>query len=115
MPRWGYGPVMESADGTGSLGGLWLDDATRCAFVDGRRIRLTASEFELLAALVRAQGETVSRDELLREIWRSPWGGPSRTVDVHVADLRRKLGDVATSPRWIATVRGRGFRLCTGP
>jgi DNA-binding response OmpR family regulator len=100
---------------TGALGGLRLDEATRSAFVDGRRIRLTASEFELLAALVRAQGKTVSRDDLLRELWRSSWSGPSRTVDVHVADLRRKLGDVAASPRWIATIRGRGFRLCTGP
>jgi len=107
---------MESADAgeRGSFGGLRLDEATHCAVVDGRSIRLTASEFGLLAALVRAGGETVSRDELLREIWRSPWNGPSRTVDVHVADLRRKLGDVARSPRWIATVRGQGFRLCAG-
>jgi DNA-binding response OmpR family regulator len=103
-----------AASERGSFGGLRLDEATRCAVVDGRSIRLTASEFGLLAALVRANGETVSRDDLLREIWRSPWNGPSRTVDVHVADLRRKLGDVARSPRWIATVRGRGFRLRTG-
>jgi DNA-binding response OmpR family regulator len=106
---------MEPTDGRGQLGGLRLDQATSCAFVDGRSVRLTASEFGLLAALVRARGETVSRDDLLREIWRSPWNGPTRTVDVHVADLRRKLGDAARSPRWIATVRGRGFRLCTEP
>jgi two-component system, OmpR family, KDP operon response regulator KdpE len=105
---------MESLDAEerGSFSDLRLDEATRSAVVDGRSIRLTPSEFGLLVALVRAGGETVSRDDLLREIWRSPWNGPSRTVDVHVADLRRKLGDVARSPRWIATVRGRGFRLC---
>ena len=64
-------------------------------------------EFELLAALARDPGAAVSRRRLLEEVWGTSWSGSSKTIDVHVAALRRKLGD----PGWIETVRGIGFRL----
>jgi DNA-binding response OmpR family regulator len=95
--------------------GLRLDATTHCVEVDGRSVRLTESEFCLLSALVAADGATVTREALLQAMWRSTWCGPSRTVDVHVAGLRRKLGDSARAPRWVETVRGEGFRLLAPP
>lgn len=103
-------PGLTAADRT-AVDRLRLDAATHCVEVDGRSVHLTDSEFSLLLALVRARGATVTRETLLHEIWHSTWSGPSRTVDVHVAGLRRKLGDAARAPRWIGTVRGQGFRL----
>ena len=72
-----------------------------------RELELTPMEFELLAALARDPGAAVSRRRLLEEVWGTSWSGSSKTIDVHVAALRRKLGD----PGWIETVRGIGFRL----
>ena len=89
------------------VGGLEVDERTRRAFVGGAELELTPMEFELLAALARDPGAAVSRRRLLEEVWGTTWGGSSKTIDVHVAALRRKLGD----PGWIETVRGIGFRL----
>jgi DNA-binding response OmpR family regulator len=89
------------------VGGLEVDQRARRSFVDGAEIELTPMEFELLAALARDPGAAVSRRRLLEEVWGTSWGGSSKTIDVHVAALRRKLGD----PGWIETVRGVGFRL----
>ena len=75
--------------------------------LDGRELELTPKEFDLLAALARDPGAAVSRRRLLEEVWQTTWYGSTKTIDVHVAALRRKLGD----PRWIETVRGVGFRL----
>jgi two-component system, OmpR family, response regulator RegX3 len=89
------------------VGGLEVDERTRRAFLDEVELDLTPKEFELLATLARDPGAAVSRRRLLEEVWETSWSGSSKTIDVHVAGLRRKLGD----PGWIETVRGIGFRL----
>ena len=88
-------------------GELEVDERARRATLAGRELELTPKEFELLAALARDPGAAVSRQRLLAEVWQTSWYGSSKTIDVHVAALRRKLGD----PAWIETVRGVGFRL----
>ena len=95
------------ANGPLRAGGLEVDERARRATLDGRELELTPKEFELLAALARDPGAAVSRQRLLAEVWQTSWYGSSKTIDVHVAALRRKLGD----PGWIETVRGVGFRL----
>jgi two-component system, OmpR family, response regulator RegX3 len=89
------------------VGGLEVDERARRATLDGRDLGLTPKEFDLLAALARDPGAAVSRRRLLEEVWETTWYGSAKTIDVHVAALRRKLGD----PGWIETVRGVGFRL----
>jgi two-component system response regulator RegX3 len=89
------------------VGDLEVDERARRATLDGRELELTPKEFELLAALARDPGAAVSRQRLLAEVWQTNWYGSSKTIDVHVAALRKKLGD----PHWIETVRGVGFRL----
>ena len=89
------------------VGELEVDERARRATLDGRELELTPKEFELLAALARDPGAAMSRQRLLAEVWQTSWYGSSKTIDVHVAALRRKLGD----PGWIETVRGVGFRL----
>jgi DNA-binding response OmpR family regulator len=89
------------------VGALAVDERARTASLAGRDLSLTPKEFELLAALARDPGAAVSRRRLLEEVWETSWYGSAKTIDVHVASLRRKLGD----PGWIETVRGVGFRL----
>jgi DNA-binding response OmpR family regulator len=79
---------------------------------DGRRYDLSEREAELLAYLARNRGRAISRDELLSHVWRvDSHGIETRTIDMHIARLREKLGDNATHPRVIMTVRGKGYRL----
>ncbi|MDR1188280.1 MAG: response regulator transcription factor [Bifidobacteriaceae bacterium] len=88
--------------------------AAHRAFHGDRELHLTAKEFDLLKALVREGGSVVSRDALMREVWGSePSAGSTKTLDMHVSWLRRKLSDDATSPRYITTIRGMGFRFET--
>jgi two-component system response regulator RegX3 len=89
------------------VGPLEVDERARRVLLDGREVPLTPKEFDLLAALARDPGAAVSRRRLLEEVWQTSWYGSAKTIDVHVAALRRKLGD----PGWIETVRGVGFRL----
>ncbi len=89
------------------VGSLTLDERTHRVHLDGEEVHLTPKEFDLLHLLVQDPGATRSRDEILTEVWDAHWYGPTKTLDVHVASLRRKLGD----PTWIETVRGVGFRL----
>jgi DNA-binding response OmpR family regulator len=88
------------------LGGLTLDRAAREVHLDGAEVQLTQREFDLLEYLVRHRGQVVSREQLLESVWdfRSP--GETRTVEVHVAQLRKKLG----RPELIRTVRGVGYK-----
>lgn len=88
-------------------GDLEVDTRSRRASVAGRELDLTPKEFDLLAALARDPGAVLSRRRLLEDVWETSWYGSTKTIDVHVAALRRKLGD----PAWIETVRGVGFRL----
>ena len=99
------------ADPVLHAGRVEVDTRTRRATVDGDEINLTRKEFDLLALLASDPGATRTRDEILEEVWDAHWYGPSKTLDVHVASLRKKLGD----PTLIETVRGVGFRLGIEP
>jgi DNA-binding response OmpR family regulator len=95
-------------DPTVRVGALALDGRTRRVTVAGVEVALTPKEFELLAVLGEDPGAVCSRQHILDVVWDPHWYGPTKTVDVHVANLRRKLG----SQHWIETVRGVGYRLC---
>jgi two-component system response regulator RegX3 len=101
------GPRADRGSPSSRAGGLEIDNRTRRAQVDGREIALTPKEFDLLALLASDAGAVVTRQRILESVWDTSWFGPTRTIDVHVAALRKKLG----SPAWIETVRGIGFRL----
>ena len=89
--------------------GLEVDVARHQVAVDGSSIALTPIEFALLAALAREPGVVMARAELMGEVWGS--GYDDHLLDVHIAKLRRKLGDDPARPRFVETVRGVGFRL----
>ncbi|WP_182111784.1 MULTISPECIES: response regulator transcription factor [unclassified Actinotalea] len=91
-----------------------LDLGAHRAFQGERELHLTAKEFELLRVLVRDAGTVVPRETLMREVWDTDPSGSTKTLDMHVSWLRRKLGDDANAPRYISTVRGMGFRFETG-
>jgi two-component system, OmpR family, response regulator RegX3 len=93
------------------LGSLEIDVRGRRAIMGDDPLNLTTKEFDLLALLASEPGDVVSRQRILREVWDTEWFGPTKTVDVHVASLRKKLGD----PGWIETVRGIGLRLVARP
>ena len=88
-----------------------LDADGRKAWVGTRELTLSRMEFDLLHALMREHGTTIPRERLMREVWHTHWYGSSKTLDMHVSWLRRKLGDSATDPRYISTVRGVGLRF----
>lgn len=92
-----------------------IDTSARRAFFNGQELQLTAKEFDLLRVLMREEGSVVSREELMREVWDSAWYGSTKTLDMHVSVLRRKLGDDAADPKHIVTVRGVGFRFENEP
>ena len=83
------------------------------AFQGTRELQLTAKEFELLRVLVREAGAVVEREAIMREVWGGDPSGSTKTLDMHVSWLRRKLGDDANNPHYITTVRGMGFRFET--
>ena len=101
----------DDADPVLRSGPIEVDTRTRRVTVAGAAVDLTRKEFDLLALLARDPGATRTRDEILEEVWDAHWYGPTKTLDVHVASLRKKLGD----PGLIETVRGVGFRLGTEP
>ena len=89
------------------IGALEIDRRTGRVFVNDDEIPLTPKEYDLLALLALDPGALLTRREILAEVWDPHWYGTTKTIDVHVASLRKKLGD----PRWIETSRGVGFRL----
>ncbi|HEV2309182.1 MAG TPA: response regulator transcription factor [Acidimicrobiia bacterium] len=89
------------------VGSLSIDPRTREVRVGDHELALTPKEFDLLALLAEDPGAVWSRSRILETVWDPHWYGPTKTLDVHVASLRKKLGD----PGWIETVRGVGFRL----
>ncbi len=101
------------ADGTHPGGEplVRIDPDGRRAWIRGEELQLTAKEFDLLRLLVREQGRVVSREQIMREVWDTAWLGSTKTLDMHISVLRRKLGDDAAQPRCISTVRGMGFRF----
>jgi len=94
-----------------TVGAITIDPRSRVASVDDRELELSPREFDLLAYLAARPGEVVSKRELLAEVWRLPYGGADKTVDVHLSWLRKKLGESATEPRHLVTVRGVGVKL----
>lgn len=93
------------------LGELTVNVDRRHAELEGRPLDLSRLEFDLLAHLARRSPEVVTRRELLAEVWRQPYGGGDKTIDVHLSWLRRKLGESAGQPRYLHTVRGVGLKL----
>lgn len=94
-----------------SAGGVRLDFTRRTASVNDRPLDLTTMEFDLLAALVEHPGQVFSRQELLDRVQGNAYEGYERTIDVHIKNLRKKLGDDSQDPGFIETVRGVGYRF----
>jgi two-component system KDP operon response regulator KdpE len=94
-----------------TVGRLTVDPRSRRVTLGVQPVELSPKEFDLLAYLAARRGTVVSKRELLTEVWRLPYGGADKTVDVHLSWLRRKLGESAAAPRLLQTVRGVGVRL----
>jgi DNA-binding response OmpR family regulator len=88
-----------------------IDESSRRVWHAGEEIDLAAKEFDLLAFLARHAGSVVTREEIMSTVWDEHWFGSTRTLDVHVSWLRKKLGDDAQTKHYITTVRGVGFRF----
>jgi two-component system, OmpR family, response regulator PrrA len=93
------------------VGDLVVDASAREASLDGDRLELSPKEFDMLYFLAERVGEVVSKRELLAEVWRQPYGGSEKTVDVHLSWLRKKLGETAAESRYLQTVFGVGVKL----
>lgn len=107
LRRVGAGTVDETI----RIAGLVIDPSSREASLDGVELDLSPKEFDLLRVLAERAGSVVSKRELLAEVWREPYGGAERTVDVHLSWLRSKLGESAQQPRYLRTVHGVGVKL----
>jgi len=105
------GHPESGAAGPLEVGGLWLDPEGYVATLDDTPLDLSRREFDLLHYLALRAGQVVTRRDLLTHVWRMPYGGADKTVDVHVSWLRRKLGETAQHPRYLHTVRGVGIKL----
>lgn len=92
---------------TQEIGSLSIDRRSQKVFVDGQDVYLTSKEFDLLAYLATDPGAVYRRNDIMSEVWDTNWYGTTKTVDAHVAALRKKLGN----QHWIEAVRGVGFRL----
>ncbi len=93
------------------IGDVRLDPAARTATKAGQPIELTMREFDLLHLLMREAGRVIPREEIMDEVWDPRWFGATKTLDVHIAWLRRKIEDEPSAPRYITTVRGVGYRF----
>ncbi len=102
-----------SAESALDVGDVHMDLDTRTVTRDGTTVDLTLKEFELLRMLLEEAGKVVTRTALMDEVWDPNWYGPTKTLDVHVSSLRKKLEDDPTNPRYIHTVRGVGFRFAS--
>ena len=109
------GHPESGAAGPLEVGGLWLDPEGYVATLDDTPLDLSRREFDLLHYLALRAGQVVTRRDLLTHVWRMPYGGADKTVDVHVSWLRRKLGETAQQPRYLHTVRGVGIKLSPPP
>lgn len=91
-------------------GDLTVDVAGRRAFLGDRELTLRTKEFDLLVTLLRHRGTAMTREDLMAEVWDEHWFGPTKTLDVHIAAVRRRLGEEPGSPSRITTLRGVGYR-----
>jgi two-component system, OmpR family, response regulator RegX3 len=106
--RRGRGGVRRDAI---AIGRIQLDASSRTVAKDGRTVELAAREFDLLHLLMSRAGEVVRREEIMDLVWDEHWFGSTKTLDVHVSWLRKKLEDDPGQPRYITTSRGVGFRF----
>jgi two-component system response regulator RegX3 len=104
-------PAVGEDEGPLEVGELRLDPSSRQVTHRGEALELSRKEFELLQLLMRNAGSVVTRERLLDEVWDTNWFGSTKTLDVHVSGIRRKLGDDPSEPRYLHTVRGVGFRF----
>ncbi|MDH3295397.1 MAG: response regulator transcription factor [Acidimicrobiia bacterium] len=102
---------VETKDRRIRVGQLDIDVAGRNVELAGEPLNLTRKEFDLLVHLAARKGEVATKRELLADVWRQPYGGSEKTVDVHLSWLRKKLGESAESPGYLRTVRGVGVKL----
>jgi two-component system response regulator RegX3 len=108
------GEAAEQAGTVLEAGDVRMNLETHTAEQAGEPLDLTVKEFELLRVLLERAGKLVRREELVHEVWDPAWFGSTKTLDVHVSALRKKLGDDPAAPRYIHTVRGVGFRFDAG-
>jgi two-component system, OmpR family, response regulator RegX3 len=101
------------AEGATEVGDVRLDTARRSVTFRGEELELSRKEFDLLRLLIENAGSVVTRERLIDEVWDTNWFGSTKTLDVHVSGLRKKLGDDPGTPRYIHTVRGVGFRFAS--
>jgi DNA-binding response OmpR family regulator len=106
--------LRRGASETHVVQGVRIDTDARRSWLGDTEMDLTSKEFDLLSLLVTEAGKVVTREQIMRQVWDSKWWGSTKTLDMHVSWLRRKLGDDAHSPRFITTVRGVGFRFERG-
>jgi DNA-binding response OmpR family regulator len=100
-----------AADAPALVGaGVIVDLGARIVRLDGEEISLRAKEFDLLVALMSNQGNVVTREELMAQVWDEHWFGSTKTLDVHISSLRRRLGEGPGEPRRITALRGVGYR-----
>lgn len=108
--------VLRRSSGTGgvtpiTVHDLVIDPRARVASLGGESLQLSPKEFDLLVYLAERVGVVVSKRQLMAEVWRQPYGGSDKTVDVHISWLRKKLGETAADPRYLETVYGVGIKL----
>jgi len=110
LRRAGSTPSEESG-GPIEIGEIRLDPERREVELAGKPVDLSRKEFELLQRLMRDAGSVVTRERLIEDVWDMNWFGSTKTLDVHVSSLRRKLDDDPSDPRYLHTLRGVGFRF----
>ena len=103
----------EPAESTLSVSDVTMDLDKRSVSRAGEPVDLTVKEFELLRLLLEHAGKVVRREQLIADVWDTNWFGSTKTLDVHISSVRRKLGDDPGDPRYIHTVRGIGFRFAS--
>jgi DNA-binding response OmpR family regulator len=109
------GRIREPAPATIQIGDLVIDRRLREVRVGAEVVELSRVEFDVLQALAENRSLALTRRQLLEQVWGPSWFGDDHVIDVHISNLRRKLGDSARSPRFVRTVRGYGFRIAPPP
>lgn len=104
----------EGSDAVLEVGDLRVEPAARRAYVGGAEVELRAKEFDLLVVLMRHAGEVLTRERAMELVWDEFWFGSTKTLDVHMASLRRRLGEPGPDDSRVTTVRGVGYRLEVG-
>ena len=108
-------PAADDASSRWTLGDLTVDLVNRTVHVAGCAVALTRTEFDLLATLITQPHRVVSRAQLLQLVWGTSWVGEDHLIDVHMSNLRRKLGDTPRCATYLRTVRGQGYRIAGVP